>query len=200
MDTNIVSTISGVLSTLFAILAFWIGRQSLKHDLQYESAYQTTVMFQTIGMVRHDSSEPEPKEKVSIGLHYRGFEPLRDIRFCLLFEDGYYWRIGGDVTLAPGEEVGPKYLEIPRSALEGLRLHVSWPTPHPSTHRKGLRYQAVRVNLNHELEEWRWGHFEGLRRRFHLPLGKWRTVKNPPVDPKSLTNWPHGRAAKTIDW
>lgn len=142
----------------------------------------------------------EPKETVSIGLHYRGFEPLRSVRFCLLFEGGYYWRIVGDVTLAPGEEAGPKYLEIPRSALPGLRLHVSWPTPHPSTRRRGLRYQALRVNLNHELEEWRWFWPESLLRRLKLPLGRWRKVNNPQTSEKSMPGWPHGRAAKTIEW
>lgn len=200
MDANFVSTVSGVLSTLFAILAFWIGRQSLKHELQYESAYQTTVTFQTLGVVWHDSSEPEPKETVSIGLHYRGFEPLRNVRFCLLFEDGYYWRIIGDVTLAPGEEAGPKHLEIPRSALAGLRLHVSWPTPHPSTRRKGLRYQALRASLDQELEEWRWHWFESTRRRLKLPLGQWKKVQNPQTSEKSMPGWPLGQPAVVKSW
>ena len=195
-----ISDASGVLSAVFGLFAYLVGRQSFRHQQQYEGAYQTTITFQTVGVVSHYPSEDELKETVSIAVHYRGFETLRGVRVCLLFNEGYYWLLAKDLSLEPGEEFGPKYLEIPRSDLAGLRLHVSWPTPHPSTRRKGLRYQALRVSLDHELEEWRWLWGEWILRKLKHPFGWWKKVKRPPTSEKSFPGWPHGRPAVVKSW
>lgn len=188
------------LTALFGFGGFYLGLKQNRHARQYDGAYQNVIELQKLGLVIHYEEQPEPIEKVTVRFQYRGFETRRGIRICLTFAEGYYWLLAKDIDLSPGEEFGPKYLEIPRSALPGLHLHVSWPSPHPSLRRKGLRYQALRLNLRHELQEWRWGHFEGMRRRFGRTLGRWKTVKNPEVDPKGLPGWPHGRPAKTIEW
>lgn len=188
------------LTALFGFGGFYLGVKQNRHARQYDGAYQNVVELQTLGVATFNSEKPESTEKVAVRFLYRGFDTRRGIRICLTFAEGYFWLLGKDIDLAPGEEFGPKYLEIPRSALPGLHLHISWPSPHPSLRRKGLRYQALRLNLRHELQEWRWGHFVGLRRRFGRSLGRWKTVKNPEIDPKGLPGWPHGRPAKTIEW
>ena len=197
---SIIAEPDNFLTVLFGFGGFYLGFKQDRYARQYDGAYQNVVELQTLGVVTHNAEQSEPTETVAISFRYRGFETRHGIRLCLTFEEGYFWLLKKDIDLAPGEEFGPKYLEIPRSALPGIHLHVSWPSPHPSLRRRGLRYQALRLNLRHELQEWRWGYFEGLRRRFRRPLGKWKTVENPPLDPKSLPSWPHGRAAKTMDW
>ena len=200
VDNGLLLAIATFLSPLFGLAGFVIGLREDRRSRQYDNAHQSVLTFEMLGGPDCNLEDPELYEKVGIDLTYRGFESRRGIRVCLVFEEGYFWILSNDLSLDPGESLGPKYLNILRSALPGVRLHISWPTPHPSMHRKGLRYQALRLGLNQELQEWRWYRFESLRRRFRRPLGKWKTVKNPLADPKHLPGWPYGRAAKTIGW
>lgn len=200
MDDGILFAIATLLSPLFGLAGFVMGLREDRRVRQYDNAYQNVLTFQTLGSPNSALQHSDRLERVGVDLKYRGFELQRGIRVCLVFEEGYFWLLSKDLSLEPGESPGPIYLDVPRSTLPGLRLHISWPTPHPSMHRKGLRYQALRLSLNQELQEWRWHRFESLRRKFHRPLGKWKTVKNPATDPKSLPGWPDGRAARTIDW
>ncbi|WP_175973576.1 hypothetical protein [Corynebacterium sp. Marseille-Q2823] len=200
MDDGIFFAIATLLSPLFGLAGFVIGLREDRRVRQYDNAYQNVLTFQTLGSSSQVSQHPGSFEKIGVNLHYRGFEPQRGIRVCLVFEEGYFWLLSNDLSLEPGESLGPVYLDVLRSTLPGLRLHISWLTPHPSMHRKGLRYQALRLSPNQELQEWKWYRFESLRRKLHRPLGKWKTVKNPSTSTKSLPGWPDGRAAKTIDW
>lgn len=200
MDDGILFAIAALLSPIFGLAGFVMGLREDRRVRQYDNAYQNVLTFQTLGSPSSALQHSDRLEKIGVDLQYRGFEPQRGIRVCLVFEEGYFWLLANDLSLEPGESPGPVYLNVPRSTLPGLRLHISWATPHPSVHRKGLRYQALRLSLNQELQEWKWYRFESLRRKFHRPLGKWKTVKNPSTDPKSLPGWPNGRAAKTIDW
>lgn len=200
MDDGILFAIATLLSPLFGLAGFVIGLREDRRVRQYDNAYQNVLTFRALGSPSPALPHSGSLERIGVDLQYRGFEPQRGIRVCLVFEEGYFWLVCNDLSLAPGENLGTVYLNVLRSTLPGLRLHISWPTPHPSMHRKGLRYQALRLSLNQELQEWKWYRFEGLRRKLHRPLGKWKTVKNPTTSPKSLPGWPYGRAAKTIDW
>lgn len=188
--------LADVASPLLALVGAWIAVRQLAHAKQYDGAQQITVGFETIGVVMH--SHNSETENVYVELHYRGFTPLHGIRVCLMFEDESFWVLAKDSSLAPGEKLGPKYLEVPRSALPGLRLHVSWPTPHPSLHRKGLRYQALYVTLDQELREWRWLPLHPVLRVLRLPLGQWKKVNRKGFHDGALPGWPTGKPWKVV--
>ena len=191
--------VGNLLTVLFGLGGFYLGIRQDRHARQYDGAHQSTLGLVPIGLVTHDSSQPEPSERVAVSFRHQGFSTRHGITVCLTLDDGSFLLLARGISLQPGEEFGPKYLEIPRSDLQGLHLHVSWPSPHPSLRRRGLRYQALRADPFGELQEWRWHSFESLWRRLRLPLGKWKTVKNPPTDPKSMPGWPLGKAANASD-
>ena len=196
METAIlISTFSSPLLTLAAVL---IAVRQLNHARQYDDARQIAVAFTEVGIATFENGQ-EKMNKVAVEIEYKGFTQLRGLTVTIV--NGLtYWRIDGRKALAPGEKLGPKYLDIPNTFLQGSHLHVSWHSPHPSPRRGGLRYQALRLKYSGELQEWRWHSFEGLRRRLKLPVGRWKTVKNRGYVAECYPGWPHGKANLITSW
>ena len=192
--------ITALISAITGLAALLLGIKQLQHARQYDGAHQIAMGFSNYGTPTVISGMKEPIDEIEIQLHYRGFQPLYGVKMSLLWDNGEHWDLCPETQLQPGEKFGPKVLKIPCSDLDKVHLHVAWQTPHPAILKNKIRYQALRMNLAQEAQQWRWRPFEHLHRRRHSPLGKWKAIHNSPTDQQNFPGWPHGPAAKTIDW
>nr|WP_286981401.1 hypothetical protein [Corynebacterium sp. UBA5992] len=195
MDWSLIIA-AATLSTVPATI--WLSREQLRHQRQYDQAQQVALMFQKVG-TRVFTREGYAGEEVAIGLRYNGFKKLHGLNVSIV-DGNEHTQIGPSQSLEPGESLGPMYLEILSSDLAGVHLHVAWQTPHPRPQHGGLRYQALRLGLEEELQEWRWLPFETVLRRLRLPVGYWHKVRKVPGDDKSFPGWPHGEPSSKADW
>nr|DAY09719.1 MAG TPA: hypothetical protein [Caudoviricetes sp.] len=198
--TALITAIAALITAITGLAALLLGIKQLQHDRQYDGAHQTSIEFQRAGQPIQRSTDPEPYDVIRVAIRHRGFETLHGVRTSLVWENGAHWDLHPETHLHPGETLGPKHLEIPCSDLDKVHLHVVWQTPHPAIQRNGIRYQALRMNLAQEAQQWQWHPFENLRRHLHRPVGKWKPLHHQPSDEKTFPGWPNGMPAKTIDW
>lgn len=193
------SLVVSAISLGFAPLTVWLAREQLRHAKQLDGAQQISLRFERVGIAFSDPQRDIRRDKVAIGLSYSGFNPLRGIAVHVLCGSQQI-SVEGPHLLAPGEERGPIYLELPHNDLEKAHLHVAWQSPHPSQSRGGLRYQAVRMNLNQEVQQWRWHRCEAVRRACKKPLGKWKKIRKLHSSQKNFPGWPDGNTTRHAKW
>lgn len=188
----------------FAPITVWLARAQLAHARDSEIGRSLGIEFQKTGELVNDNAGEVVNDNVvvAVQLTNMGIATIPKLE-CSIVEGVHHWELDPVYGLAPGEHTAVVRLELERISLDDVFLHVAWPVPETLGKRKGLRYQAVRMNLDQELQRWRWKPmarvFRGLDKG-RRPMGVWKSFSPRSYSAKNLPGWPVGSPVGSLSW
>lgn len=181
------------ISLGFAPVTVWLAREQLRYSRRVETAFSLAVVFSATGVVINGGRQ------VSVTVANRGAASVENLVACVVHGDSHV-DIEPAVSLRPGARLDLGGLTLPSTFQGELFLHLSWPEPRSGKPIGGVRYQAVRIALDGEIQLWRWSRLVWFRRFLGFPLGRWKVHKPRRISPRMLPGWPHGPAESDARW